>query len=269
MFVFIAVLLSLFICLVMLYLSSKRKSSYQQKYDLITDLRNIVTSCRQHRSASHYLLYYGNPKSHEILLLEKGMSTTTKTLISKAHFDNKPIYRILFSKLTNLIAEWEHMTISQNQMSHGRVIRHCIFLIDEVILAWLVESQRVDLVDEYNLSWHQINDSLESLTQFRVAIQDVNTANGIAKLNPHAKLMVNRLNQLALINPLAIASPACSLLCRHLEGMSESKELEFTQEQLYKMSTEASLVIFNTYDFLLSNIAESIYVPLPKLAVSI
>ncbi|WED27630.1 hypothetical protein L3V77_05185 [Vibrio sp. DW001] len=269
MFVFIAVLLSLFVCLVMLYLSSKRKSSYQQKYELITDLRSLVTLCRQHRSASHYLLYYGNPKSHAIFLLEKGMSTTTKTLISKAHFDNKPIYRILFSKITQLIDEWEYMTVSQNQMSHGRVIRHCVFLIDEVILAWLVESQRVDLVDEYNLSWHQINDSLESLTQLRVAIQDIDTDDGIAKLKPHAKLMVSRLNQLALIDPLAITSPVCSLLCRQLEDISESKELEFTQEQLYKMSTDASLIIFNTYDFLLSNIAESIYVPLPKLAVSI
>ncbi|MFC1235015.1 hypothetical protein [Vibrio sp. F74] len=269
MFVFIAVLLSLFICLVMLYISSKRKSSYQQKYELITDLRNLITLYRQHRSVSHYLLYYGTPKSNEVLLLEKGMSSTIKALISKAHFDNKPLYRILSSKITQLIDEWEHMTISQNQMNHGRGIRHCVFLIDEVILAWLVESQRVDLVDEYNLSWHQINDSLESLTQLRVAIQDVNTDDGIVKLKPHAKLMVSRLNQLALINPLAVASPACSLLCRQLEDISESKELEFTQEQLYKMSTEASLIIFNTYDFLLSNIAESIYVPLPTLVVSI
>lgn len=269
MFIFIAILLSLAVCFIMLYASSKRKASFQQKYDLVTDLRNLVTLCRQHRSASHYLLYYGNPKSHEILLLEEKMYTTMKKLIGKAHFDNKPIYRILLSKLSKLINEWEHMTISQNQMSHGRIIRHCVFLIDEVVLAWLVESQRTELGDDYNLSWHQINDSLESLTKFRIAIQDVNDKDGLTNLKPHAKSMMTRLNQLSLISPLAIASPACSLLCKQLEDLSNSDELEFTREQLYKMSTDASLVIFNTYDFLLSDIAESIYVPLPKLALSI
>lgn len=269
MFVLFAIMLSAIILIVLYHTSQTREASFQRKYELVSELRNLVTLCRQHRSASHYLLNYGNPRTHEITIIEEKIKETSEQIIARAHFDNKPIYRVLKSKLNKMMQEWENMTISQNQMAHGRSIRHCMFLIDEIILGWLIESRQNELGDEYNLNWQQISDSLESLTQFRIAIEEANRHDGLSQLRRNSALMMRRLNQLSVISPLAISSPACSLLCKQLEDISNSEESLFTREQLYKMSTDASLIIFNSYDNLLTDVAESIYAPLPKLALSI
>ncbi|WP_413284080.1 hypothetical protein [Vibrio sp. MA40-2] len=269
MIVLIAILLSVLILGLMYWSSQSRDASFQRKYEMVSDLRTLVTLCRQHRSASHHILQQNNPRSDEIDLIEQKMMSTCESVISQAHFDNKPIYRILQSKLKKLVSEWETLTVSQNQMSHGRAIRHCLFLIDEVVLAWLIEAQKTELSDEYNLKWQQIIDSLEALTQFRLTIQDADDKNGFSRLQLHSATVTRRLNQLALISPIAVASPACSLVCKQLEELSDSAELDFTNDQLYKMSTDASLVIFNCYDCILTELAENIYEPLPKLVLSI
>lgn len=270
MFVLITITLSAGILFVMYYSSKHRHANSKRKYELVSDLRALVSLCRQHRSLSHPILMYGKPKSHQIEQLEDKILCLVQKLVDNAHFDNKPIYRILQTKLSLLIDRWESMSVSQNQMAHGRSIRHCLLLIDEVVLAWLIEAQKADLSDKYNQNWQQIIDSLETLTQFRIAIPDMNgSQSGLSRIQLYASSMHRRLNQLALISPLAIASPTCSIVCKQLEEISEGREITFTQEQLYALSTDASLIIFNSYDFLLSDIAETIYEPLPQLAVSV
>jgi len=268
MFILLAILLSLAIVGSIYCSSQKRKTRFQQKYELVSNLRNLISLCRQHRSTTHCVLYRGDSNNQKIEQIETNILTICEELINKAHFDNRPIYRILQSKLKKLIDDWENTEISQNQMAHGRSIRHCLFLIDDIILSWLVESQQIELGDKYNVNWQQILDSLDALTQLRIAIQDTSTKNKLARLQLYANCMNRRLNQLAILNPLAVSSPTCSLVCQQLEEISTSDELHFTREQLYDISTEASLVIFNSYDFILSDITETIYEPLPTLILS-
>lgn len=60
----------------------------------------------------------------------------------------------------------------KNQRLHGKLIRHCMYLMDDVVLAWLAESGREELSDEYHMNWQQIFDAMETLTQLRLCIDD-------------------------------------------------------------------------------------------------
>lgn len=269
MFVLIAILCSITILAIMYYSAKSRESSYQKKYALVSDLRQLIDVCRQHRALSHQNLVTATAKSDKLTQLEQLMNSICEQLITVAHNDNKAIYRILQNKITKLSKNWPDMTVSQNQMAHGKSIRHCMFLIDEVVLAWLVESQQTETCDNYNTSWQQVVDGLEALTQFRIHIQDIDSESGVARLKASARTIVRRLNQLALISPLAVASPTNSLICKQLEEISESPVLNYSQDQLYSISTDISLVVFNSYDQLLGELAETIYQPFPKLSVAL
>lgn len=55
-------------------------------------------------------------------------------------------------------------------------------LMDEVTIAWLAVEQRDELHDEYHMNWQTIIDSLETLTQLRISIQDLNEQGGSVRV---------------------------------------------------------------------------------------
>ena len=264
MFVVISILVSVAILGVMFYFAKQRESTLQRKYELLVDLREVLHLCRQHRSATHHVLMFGERRESEIDDLQIQLEEKTNHLITIAHFDNKPMYRVLQLKLKALVKEWTDRSIARNQIIHGKAIRHCMFLMDEVMLAWLVEVNREDLSDEYHMNWQQVIDSMDALTQLRICIDDIDSHEGQSRLNHFAEVVKRKMNQLALISPLSVSAPLCQQALDQLDVLMEEGSTQFDNERMYQMTTDLSLTIAHVYDHMLGELTESLYIPLPK-----
>ncbi|WP_428772024.1 hypothetical protein [Vibrio sp.] len=267
MFVFVSMLISIGILAAMLFFSRQKQTGLQRKYELLVDLRKLLNLCRQHRSATHYALTSQYDPKSELVRIEDQLIEQSNHLVATAQFENRPMYRILQLKLKELSKDWRDRTVARNQMMHGKVIRQCMFLMDEIALAWLVESGREDLSDEYHTNWQQVIDAMEALTQLRIAIQDLDNDEGRLRLNYYCDRMRRKLNQLALISPLSIASPTCSKAMHVLSEMHDNSHMDISSEEMYRVSSDISLSICQVYDQVLSDITESLYLPLPKMAL--
>ncbi|MCG9684164.1 hypothetical protein L1D31_16600 [Vibrio sp. Isolate23] len=270
MFVLISIVISLSILLALFHFSKHRQSTLQRKFDILVLLRKVLLLSRQHRSLTHQALFNQSP-SHTHLELDRlynQMIDTSGELISVAQFENKPMYRILQLKLKGLHKDWSQRSVARNQVIHGHAIRHCLFLMDEVAIAWLIESGREELSDEYHLNWQQVLDSMEVLTQLRVSIQEAHYPEGMLRVKYYCDKSRRKLNQLSLICPMSISSPLSSKAMHTLSEVSASDEMLLSIEELYQLTTDISLIISQVYDQMLSDMTESLYQPLPKIAYS-
>ncbi|MGX9418948.1 hypothetical protein ACXJY6_16930 [Vibrio sp. RC27] len=265
MFVTISILISLAILGLMLYQAKQRNSTLQRKYELLIGLRQTLFLCRQHRRATHHTLMFGEERNAEVSQLQESMQEKTAQLIATANVDSKPMYRVLQLKLNTLIKDWDQRSVSNNQIIHGKSIRHCMFLMDEVVLSWLVDVNRIDLSDEYHMNWQQVIDTMDALTQLRVCIEDMNSSEGRLRLIHYSESICRKLNQLALINSLMISSPTCANAIKFLSDINDDLSTEFDAEEMYQITADISLTVANVYDQMLSDLTESLYIPLPKL----
>ena len=157
MFVLISLVISIGILLTMFHFSKHRQTTLQRKFDILVLLRQVLLLSRQHRSLTHQALSLQD-QSHSFPELERiydQMMEKSGELIAVAQFENKPMYRILQIKLKGLHKEWSQRSVARNQVIHGHAIRHGMFMMDEVAIAWLIESGREELSDEYHLNWHK------------------------------------------------------------------------------------------------------------------
>ncbi|PWI35018.1 hypothetical protein DI392_01690 [Vibrio albus] len=268
MFVVISFILSAVILATFYYYSQIRENSNHSKHTTVTYLRQIVHLCRQHRAATHDALAKGQHNS-DIDAISQLLDDTMQQLLSEVGLTDKPIYRILQTKLKKLTDSWYSISISQNQINHGRVIRHCLLLIDEIMITWVLEAQKQELSNEYHHNWHQVIDSLDSLTQFRVTIQDLGSEHGNTRIKYLSETLHRRLKKLGMINPVVMSSPNFQVLCTRLEAITDTEDAQLSSESLYQLSSDISLMIFNIYDYILADVAENVYVPLPKLAIPV
>jgi hypothetical protein len=268
MFVLLSSLLSIAVLGSLFYLSQKRENRYMQKYQILSTLREVVHLTRQHRSAAHLSLLYKQPHSSEIKHIQEEVLLRCQMLIDLTVIENKPLYRILLNQYTFLFNNWQENSVAKSQFHHGKLIRHTLYLIDEVTVSWLAESERDELSDEYHGHWQIVIESLEALTQLRISIQDIQDEQGLTRFRHNAERMVRRLNQLALISPLSIASPAGMEITRALEAYAESAESRPIKSELYELTSQISAAIFTSYDAMLDEIIESVYLPLPRLSLA-
>ncbi|MGP8307783.1 hypothetical protein [Vibrio sp. YIC-376] len=268
MFVLISTLLSVAILAGIYHLSAKREQQHASKYQLLTLLRDIVHLLRRHRAATHYSIQFQKNKEQEIKELNQELNQKLHLLLESSRFDSKPMYRVLQIKIGQMLEQWQDYNVARNQMEHGKLIRHCLFLMDEVTIAWLAVEQRDELHDEYHISWQSIIDNLETLTQLRISIRDFDDQAENERLKKIASVMLRRVNQLAVIAPLTIASPVAVRAIQSLHDYVEGRVTGLTEEQLYDITSDLSLTIFNTYDHVLSTIVETLYLPLPRLALA-
>lgn len=270
MFVFISIGISIAILAILFHISKHHQTSLKRKYEIIVLLRQLLLLSRQHRAVTHQALtktntYDVSPKLSEINDL---MMRRSNELISIAKFENKPMYRILQLKLKSLGKNWESHSVARNQVIHGKTIRHCLFLMDEVAIAWLVEEGREDLSEEYHVNWQQVLDSMETLTQLRISIQNCHYPEGMLRVKYYCDKMLRKLNHLSIISPLALASPASSKSMHMLTEISTRDDLAWNIDDLYQLTTEISLIISQVYDQMLSDMTESLYEPLPRLVLN-
>ncbi|HDY7719750.1 TPA: hypothetical protein RQK05_001710 [Vibrio vulnificus] len=267
MFVLLSSLISIAILLVLFYLSHKRERQQEQKYQVISTLREIVQLLRQHRSATHLSLLYKQVHSSEIHHTQTEVLAKCQALIELASGESKPLYRILLSQYQTLFSQWQEQSIAKNQFLHGKMLRHTLFLVDETTVAWLAESERDELIDEYHCHWQVIIENLDALTQLRIAIQDLHQPQGRERFAHCAQRMVRRLNQLTLLSPYHITAPASVEVIRELEMYASLQQEKLNKANAYELTSLISATIFRCYDEMLDEMIESLYLPLPKLAL--
>jgi len=267
-FVLISTLLSIAILAGIYHLSSKREQQHARKYQLLTLLRDVVHLLRHHRAATHYSLQFQQNDQQKLDALHDALTNKLHLLVETSRFENKPMYRVLQIKVGKLLEQWNDHSVARNQMEHGKLIRHCLFLMDEVTIAWLAVEQRDDLHNEYHMNWQNIMDSLETLTQLRISIQDLGEQGGNERFKNYASVMMRKLNQLAVIAPLSITSPASTRSIQTLNEYVTGSHVDLTEAELYGVTSDLSLTIFNTYDHVLSDVVESLYLPLPRLSLA-
>ncbi|WP_076587363.1 hypothetical protein [Vibrio ostreicida] len=269
MLVLISVALSTGVLAILYKVSRQRTSSLQRKYQTLILLRQVLLLSRQHRAITHYALSGTHePEPNELNAIYHLMVEKSNELIALSPFENKPMYRIMLLKLKGLHTEWRQRSIARSQVIHGQTIRHCLFLMDEVAIAWLIDSGREDLSDNYHTHWQQVLDCMETLTQLRVSIQDSHYPEGMLMVKYYCDKTRRKLNQLSLICPMSIASPLCSGAMLTLTEINSCKELELTLGQLYQLTTDISLIIAQVYDQILSDVTESLYLPLPQVTAN-
>ncbi len=266
MFVLISLILSAVILAAIYKYSQHHEASLSRKYALIMKLRETVHLCRQHRSATHYFLQNNYKRPIELCHIEEQLFKKAEELVSMSHSDNKLLYRVYQSDIKHLINSWAKSGVIKNQIIHGKVIRDGMFLLDELMVYWLAESHRAELTDEYHKNWQAVVDSMDQLTKFRISIEHLDTIEGRNRCQAEAEFVTRKLNQLAMICPLSIASPMGNKAVNTLVEISESPNYPMQSKELYDLSSDVSQLIFNVYDQMLSDISESLFLPLPRLA---
>ncbi|HGS4740290.1 TPA: hypothetical protein ACMDSS_002066 [Vibrio parahaemolyticus] len=268
MFVLISTLLSVAILAGIYHLSTRREQQHARKYQLLTLLRDVVHLLRRHRALTHHSLQSQQNYEQEIVEIHHELNNKLHLLLETSRFENKPMYRVLQIKVSKLLEQWQENNIARNQIEHGKLIRHCLFLMDEVTIAWLAVEHRDELHDEYHMNWQIIMDSLETLTQLRVSIQNLGEQGGKIRVKNYASVMARKLSQLAVIAPLSISAPIAVRSTQALKDYVEGNDTGLVEEELYAITSDLSLTIFNTYDHVLSDIVETLYLPLPRLSLA-
>ncbi|WP_420340909.1 hypothetical protein [Vibrio mexicanus] len=151
---------------------------------------------------------------------------------------------------------------------HGKIVRHCMFLMDEIAIAWLVESGRSEVSDEYHMNWQQVLDSMEVLTQLRITIQDYHCPESRARINYYCDKMIRKLNQLSFVCPLSMGSPAGTTAMHSLTEITSSHDQILSEEEFYDLTSDISLLISQTYDQILCDMTKQLYQPLPNLVTN-
>lgn len=261
-----------------------KHSAQQRKFELLIGLREMLALCRQHRSLTHQALSQSDRDQvnlSDLSALQQRWLAKSEQLIQIAHFDNKPSYRILQNSLQAVLNQWSQATVGKNQRLHGKLIRHCMYLMDDVSMAWLVDAGRAELRDQYHMNWQQIFDAMETLTQLRLCIEDLPNTDQPARVVHYGQLMRRKLEQLALISPLTLSSPVGSAAMRQLNrirdnglvldsNVLDSDVLDsdvLNSDALYQLTSEISATIAQVYDDMLNQLVKSLYQPLPQLVL--
>lgn len=263
-------LLCAFIVLIGLSMFSKQHhTSLQRKFDMLVLLRELLLLCRQHRTQTHLLLQSGQKESTSTLdTVFENMMIKSNQLVAIACNDNKPMYRIFQLNMKALHKNWTAHSVARNQIVHGKIVRHCMFLMDEIAIAWLVESGRSEVSDEYHMNWQQVLDSMEVLTQLRITIQDYHCPESRARINYYCDKMIRKLNQLSFVCPLSMGSPAGTKAMHSLTEITSSHDQILSEEEFYDLTSDISLLISQTYDQILCDMTKQLYQPLPNLVTN-
>ncbi|MFA0441672.1 hypothetical protein BCU70_12435 [Vibrio sp. 10N.286.49.C2] len=268
MFILVSVIISLGILFVMYRYSRQQQHKLERRYQLIVHLRDLVNLIRQHRSITHFALMSPYKKNRQIDKVEQEIDLHCQDLIQLAHFNNKPMYRVLHNNIALLIRSWKRSNVNKNQMIHGKMVRHTLLLIDELIVAWLVDLEQEELELTYSEIWHGVIDCLDCLTQFRMCIQNSDTTMGKQQLLHYCHVMQRKMNRLSVKRSCAVVRvPMRSAAMNTIDDMLAHPEKPIDKEAMYQLSSTLSDNIFQTYDECIGELAETLYLPLPKTAV--
>ncbi|MGL6261687.1 hypothetical protein [Vibrio sp. WXL103] len=265
MFVVISIVVSISIIALLLFLSKQNSTVSARRYHIVMDMRQVLLLCRQHRGLSHKVKLRKGADHAVLQQVEAELIRRVTQLVDDAPFESKPLYRVLEIKVKAMLNQWQDVSVAKNQMVHGKVIRHCMYLLDDVVLAWLAESGRDDLYETYHYNWQAVLDAMETLTRLRIAIQEQDTPCASEQVRYYCGHILQRMNRLKIIDPEIVFTPQCHAAMTKLNEISESELEAIDANTLYGLTSEISTAISDVYDDILKSFSEQIYQPLAEV----
>ncbi|MGB1975233.1 MAG: hypothetical protein ACPHQD_14455 [Vibrio toranzoniae] len=267
MFVVISVGLSLLVLAALFHFSRKRQTALSHRFETLVLLRELLLLSRKHRAATHYALAHklSSDSIRKVNEIYDNILEVSELLQSHVSFDSRPMYRIYHLKLIAMHSDWQNRTLVRNQSIHGKTIRHSMFLMDEVMIIWLIQSEREDMSREYHMNWQQILDCMEILTKLRMCIPDMEKPDEYLRFKFYASQTHRKLNQLSMICPISSGSPVCTRAMHALTEIASSNEATQPADSMYELTSDISSVVSQVYDQVLSDITRSLYQPLPDI----
>lgn len=246
-------------------LSHLNKEKNHQRYQQLSILRELIQLCREHRRYTHHVLANTNATNRRsdlrhIRRMQNLVTSTTQHLATIASPGEKSKYRILSTNLIALTTGWRQNSMARNQLEHGKAIRHCIYLVDELMIDWLLKNSNVELEQRYLSTWHQILDGMDSLTQLRIAMVEDGVSQHKVLRNAH--LISRRIKQLSMANNQPLSTPARLSIYTRLDQLIEHDADIADISERYQLTSDISEELFASYDTVLNVLCESFYQPL-------
>ena len=268
MFILVSILISLCLLAIIYRYSYRHNHKLERRYQLIVHLRDLVNLIQRHRSGSHYSLAFDQKKAKQLRKVEQAIDVHCQALIQLSHINNKPMYRVLHNNIALMIRSWTHFSVNKNQIVHGKMVRHLLLLIDDLMVAWLIDIEKEELEKEYSTKWHCVIDCLDCLTQLRLCIQKSDSTLGKQQLLHYCQIMHKKLHRLSVTHSHTLAPlPIYGVAMVDLDAILANPTELIDKESMYQLSSALSDSILNVYDELIGELAETLYQPLPKLAV--
>ncbi|WP_041393978.1 hypothetical protein [Photobacterium profundum] len=246
----------------------ENKRFLQTRFDQVIGLRQLIFLLRFHRRESHHFLSQSHPLEATQLNEVIAIKSLMKILSSRADKVHKPMYRILAKQINKLLDEWSSYSVRRNQAAHGKVIRHVLYLIDDVITQSLLAADKETLFKTYQTAWPITLNAIDSLSRFRYAIDSYTLGKNSSEreLRVHISVIQRRLGQIALLtNKPPLAFMIDDLMLEFESINLQARNLEDIKDDLYQLSLKISDTIFNLFDIILADIAADISVRFPEL----
>ncbi|AJR09304.1 hypothetical protein C9J03_19670 [Photobacterium gaetbulicola] len=262
------------LCLIGIFLSAFMVRTHQQRdllqsrFNQIIGLRQLIHLLRFHRRRSHLALKH-TPPSAESLSEAIAIKTLLHSLISQAENTNKPMYRILSKQLSTMLDEWPKYSTQRNQSTHGKAIRHVLYLIDDTLTQCLITCEKDELFKHYQGTWPVMLNAIDSLSRLRYAIENYEMGTDVMarELGLHAQILKRRMAQLHLPGDPAVPPLIIEKLFSHYDSIDvNGHDKELVKHQLYQFSLEASDTLFHLFDLVLGHIGAQLSIKLPELA---
>ncbi|MGF1725510.1 hypothetical protein [Photobacterium nomapromontoriensis] len=252
--------------------TKKNHHFLQSRFNQIIGLRQLIHLLRFHRRHAHQILTQdNNPTQSQPVIHAESMAIQAllQSLITQTDTSSKPMYRILQKRITTLLSDWPKYSLLRNQSSHGKAIRHVLYLIDDILTQSLLATDKQYLLHQYQTVWPITLNAIDSLSRFRYTIHNY-TADSSAmekELLLHTQILKRRLNQMVLsksnaIPPLLIES----LFAQFNEIDLKNSHGRQANRELYALSLQISDTLFNLFDNVLIDIANEVSVKLPSIS---
>ena len=247
--------------------SRQQRDLLQTRFNQIIGLRQLIHLLRFHRRQSHQALKSAPPRT-ENLSESIAIKTLIHSLINQAEITNKPMYRILDKQLSTILDEWPKYSVQRNQSTHGKAIRHVLYLIDDTLTQCLITSEKEELFTQYQGTWPIMLNAIDSLSRFRYAIENYKMGSDVMarELGLHAQILKRRMAQLHLPDDPAVPPLIIDNLFIQYDNIDlNGHDKELVKYHLYQFSLEASDTLFHLFDLVLSHIGAELSIKLPEL----
>ncbi|WP_318506320.1 hypothetical protein [Photobacterium leiognathi] len=251
--------------------AQKDNNQLKKQFEQIMMLRQLIEFIRYHRRFCHQKLAHPNINvefDESVNVKTHIMKETLTALIHLADSNHKPMFRILRKEIQTLLTECQEYTLQRSQAIHGRIIRHIMYLIDDVVSSALLTSEKDHAFEHYQAAWPIILNSLDNLHRFRWTIDHYPIKSNIyqRELKIHIKMIQRRLGQIQMLSQQQPPTwPIEKLLPNFLALSFETPDEKGLKEGLYRCSFQISDTIFQYFDLILADIADELTIEAPSL----
>ncbi|KJG38930.1 hypothetical protein UA32_06620 [Photobacterium angustum] len=271
MWLIIAIVISLLTIGYITWKTKKNNIQLQLQFDQIIQLRQLIQFIRYHRRYCHQKIVSNNTnnKPHESIQNKRYASKQTLSiLIHQADTNHKPMYRILRQEIQRLFTDSPNYSLQRSQAVHGRIIRHIMYLIDDVISASLLTAEKDTTFEHYQSAWPVTLNALDSLNKFRWTIEQhpLENKSYAQELEMHVKMIQRRLGQISMISHQTPPIwPIEKLMQTFQEIQFHNQDENKLKEELYLYSIQISDTIFQFFDLIINDIADDLAITGPNI----